>query len=154
MLVRSLATIEGVVEELCPELNLFELLSGKLMERVKRNFDLQQQLLNVGKDALELGRKTVKIPVLASDALNTLVKGRTKVNIELTGYDDLIGNITGTVKNVVLALLACVLFFGSCVLCMTDIRPRTANGIPLIAAAGFIFSVALAIFAVRRMKKK
>ncbi len=51
-------------------------------------------------------------------------------------------------------LRACVLFFGSCVLCMTDIRPRTANGILLIAAAGFIFSVALAIFAVRRMKKK
>ena len=42
MLVRSLATIEGVIEQLCPSLNLFEIVSSKLMDRAKASFDLEQ----------------------------------------------------------------------------------------------------------------
>ncbi|MCR4658099.1 MAG: hypothetical protein K5770_18015 [Lachnospiraceae bacterium] len=56
MLVRSIATIEGVIEELCPELNLFEIISQKLMIRAKESFDLGQALISTGKDALELGK--------------------------------------------------------------------------------------------------
>ncbi|MCR5783531.1 MAG: hypothetical protein K6G90_12460 [Clostridia bacterium] len=154
MLVRSLATIEGVIEELCPELNLFELLTKKLMERVKQNFDVQQQLLSLGKDMLEMGKKTAKLPVLISDALNSVVKGRLKANIALTGYDELLDKASGMLKNVILAIFACVLFFGSCVLCMTKIEPQTANGLPLLAVVGFVLSVSLAVYAVKQMNKK
>ena len=66
MLVRSLGTIEGVIEQLCPELNLFEILSNKLMDRAKKNFDLEQQLISTGKDVLEITKKAARIPVLTS----------------------------------------------------------------------------------------
>ncbi len=154
MLVRSIATIEGVVVQLCPEINLFEMLSTKLMDRAKASFDLNQTLLNVGKDALELGKKTSRIPVLAFDTLKNLSKGRTKINLELTGYDDLVKRVEKTVKDVVLALFACVLFFGSCILSSADITPKMPGGQPLLAAAGMVFSIALGIFTVRRMSKK
>ena len=49
---------------------------------------------------------------------------------------------------------ACILFLGSCILCTTDIHPQAANGMPLVAAAGMIFSIALAIYTVRKMTKK
>ena len=154
MLVRSLATIEGVIEQLCPELNLFEIISNKLMNRMKESFDLQQSLLSVGQEALSLGKKTAKIPVLASDALKNLVKGRMKINLELTGYAELVDLMQETVRNIILAVFSCVLLFTSSILCLADITPKAAFGMPLIAFIGFIFSIALGIYTIKRMTKK
>ncbi|MBR5344254.1 MAG: hypothetical protein IK127_00315 [Clostridia bacterium] len=153
MLVRSIATIEGVIEQLCPTLNLFTMISDKLMDRAKKNFDLQQELTAVGKDALALGKKVSKMPAMAYDALNNVVKGRTKVNIELTGYEEILDKVHKSVKNIVLALFACVLFIGSTVLASTDIQPKTPDGQPLISAAGIVFSIALAIYTIKRISK-
>ena len=154
MLVRSIATIEGVLEEFCPKLNLFTLLTDRFMERARKSFDLKAELTSGGKEFLAMSKKTVKIPVLASDALNTFVKGRTKMTLEVTGYDDLLKKGAKTLKNLVLALFACILFIGSCILCTADVRPKTPNGIPLIAGLGLVVSVGLAIYVIRRMSKK
>ncbi len=154
MLVRSLATIEGVIEELCPSLNLFEIISGKLMDRAKKSFDLEQELISVGKDALEISKKAAKIPALASDVLKGVARGRTKINLELTGYEELINKGSDSIKNIVLALFACIVFIGSCVLCLADIRPKAPGGIPAVAAIGLIFSVALAIYTIQKISKK
>jgi len=62
--------------------------------------------------------------------------------------------VNATVKNIILALFACVLFFGSCILTTADIRPKTPDGQPLVAAAGMVFAIALGIYTVRRMSKK
>ena len=153
MLVRSIATIEGVMEELCPELNLFEIITDKLLERAKQSFDLQQTLLSAGKDAVALGKKASRIPSLAADALTGVTKGRTKVKFELTGYEELLGHLTKTVKLVILALFSCVMFFGSCILCMTDMQPTTVDGVPLMAVIGFIFSIALGIYTVKKINR-
>lgn len=154
MLVRSVGTIEGVIEQLCPELNLFQQITDRLMERVKKNFDVRQELIATGKEALELTKKVSKMPGLAYDALNNAVKGRLKINFELTGYEEILKNLDNTVKNVVLALFSCVMFIGSCILTTADIQPKTKTGQPLIASVGLVFSIALAIFTVLSMTKK
>ncbi|MBR2122699.1 MAG: hypothetical protein IJ930_07245 [Lachnospiraceae bacterium] len=154
MLVRALATIEGVMEELCPTFNLFEMISNKLLERAKQSFDLQQAILGAGKDVLAFGKKAARVPVLAADVLNSLAKGRSKINFELTGYQPLMEQLSDTVKNIILAVFSCVLFFGCCLLCLTDLQPKTANGIPLAAEVGILFAIALAIYTVRKLTRK
>ena len=154
MLVRSIATIEGVIEQLCPELNLFQLVTDKLMERVKKNFDMKQQLVSSGKDLLGLSKKVSRVPELTYDVLNNMVKGRLKLNLELTAYEEILNRVHETTKNIILAVFACVLFIGSCILSATDLRPKTPDGQPLVAAVGMVFSIALAIYTVKRMSKK
>ena len=154
MLVRSIATIEGVIEQLCPELNLFKQITDRLMERVKQNIDVEQKLLAAGKDALDVGKKVSKMPALAYDALNNMVKGRTKISFELTGYEDVLKNLNTTVKNIVFALFSCVLFIGSCILSSVDMQPKTPTGQPVAAAIGMVISVALGIYTIKRMSKK
>ena len=154
MLIRSIATIEGVMEQLCPELNLFEIITDKLMDRAKQSFDLQQTLLGAGKDVLAVGKKAAKMPGLAADVLNNIAKGRAKINLELTGYQDLADRLSETVMNVIFAVFACVLFFGSCILCLTDLQPQTTDGMPVVAVFGFIFSIALAVYTVKKMSQK
>ena len=154
MLVRSIATIEGVIEQLCPELNLFQQITDRIMERMKKSFNIEQELLSAGKDVLELTKKMQRMPGMAYDALNNAVKGRLKLNFELTGYDEILKSLGETARNIVMALFACVLFIGSAILSTADINPKTSDGQPLVAAAGMIFSVALAIYTIRRMSKK
>jgi len=154
MLVRSLATIEGVVEEFCAELNLFEIISNKLMGRAKKSFDLEQELKAVGKDALEISKKAAKIPALASDVLKGVARGRTKINVELTGYEDLVSKHSGTVRNIVMAIFACVMFIGSCILCLADLTPKAPGGIPVVAAIGLVISIGLGIHTIRIFGKK
>ena len=162
MLVRGLATIEGVVEELCPEMNLFKYISDKMIERMKKSFELKETLINAGKDAIAAGKKVIQLPMLASDALAHLAKGRMKANVELTGYDDLMDKTQKMFSNGALMLLACFIFLGSsimmlgaCIMSGNSIPPSSNLSIvPLIAILGILFSIALAIFTFRRMNKK
>ena len=73
-----------------------------------------------------------------------------KIGIELTGYDDLMKNLKKLAKDAALAMFASVMFVGSCILCTTDIEPKT-YGIPFLALIGFIVSVALGIYTIIRM---
>ena len=152
MLARSITTIEGVIEELCPELNLIELLYIKLKERKRKNFDLKKEILGKGREFLDAGRKTAKIPLLAADALDNLAKGKMKMNMELTNYEEPMNKLNNTVRYVMMTLVACVLFVGSCILCTTDFQPKLQNGVPLVAAVGMIFSISLAIFSLKKLK--
>ncbi len=154
MLLRSLIMIEGVIEELCPALNLFRLLSDKFMERAKKNFNLKQSLIEAGQEALSMGKKATRIPMLIADALKDVVKGNMKINLELMGYDSLMNSLSIMIRNIILAIFSCVIFTGSCVLCMTEIGPSTESGMPLISAVGFLFSIALGIYSVKQMSGK
>lgn len=154
MLARSVIAIEGVIEHLCPELNLMEILSNKLMDRLKKNFDVKQTLLDAGKGLLGVGKKTLELPGLAADALGAMAKGRTKINIEPTGFEEPMEQIGAFVKNIILAVIACVLFLGACILCRVDIQPKTSTGVPLLSAIIMTCSMALGIYAVKQMTKK
>ena len=154
MLGRAVLAIEGVIERLCPELDLVKLLSDKMIERTKQNFDLKKSLLDAGKDLLASGKKTAKIPVLLADTLTGLSRGKTKINMELQGIDEPLENIAAFIKNIMLIVIACVLFIGSCILASVDLEPKTDNGMPLISAVGITFSIALTIFSVIRLSKK
>ena len=154
MLGRSIIAFEGVLEQLCPELDLFKLLSDKMIERNKKDFDIKEIAINLGKELIGTGKKIGKIPGLLADSLNGLAKGKTKINMELTGLDEPLEKIGVYIKYVVLSLIACVLFIGSCILASVDLQPKTTNGMPLIAVIGIIFSIALAIYSVGKLTKK
>ena len=155
MLGRSVLAIEGVIEQLCPELDLFKLLSDKLIERNKKDFDIKEIALNLGKELLGTGKKIGKIPGFLADTLGGLAKGKMKINMELTGYEEPLDRIGIFVKYVVLSLIACILFIGGCILSTVEgLQPKTANGMPLVAIGCIVFAIALAIYSVSKLTKK
>ena len=152
MLARSITTMEGVIEQLCPDLNIFNMLYAKMKERRWQNANIKQELYEKGKELFNAGKKTARIPILASEALDAMVKGKTKVGFELTGYEEPLNRISHFLRYTVLTLVASVLFIGSCILCTTSFKPLLPNGVPLLAVAGIIFSIALAIFSIKKLK--
>ena len=153
MLIRSLVTIEGVLETFCPELNFFDFLTKKMLRRAREELDWREQLTSAVESLAVTGLKTVKLPSLAFSVLRNLSKGRMKIGFELTGYDDLLAKLGATVRSVVVAVFACVLFIGSCMLCSADLQPKT-YGIPLAALIGFVVAVAMGIYSVISMTGK
>ncbi len=154
MLVRSFLTIEGVMEQLCPDLNLFDIISEKLMDRMKKSFSLEQEIMSLGQGVLDVGKKVSQIPQLAAEALTDVMKGRLKINMGLTGYEDLIRDLGEKVNDIILVIIACVLFSGGCRLCQTDIQPLTPAGMPLIALIVLLVGITLGIYALKRVFRK
>ena len=154
MLVRSFLTVEGVMEQLCPELNLFELISDKLMDRMKKSFSLEKEIKSLGAGVVDAGKKVSKIPQMIADTLSDIVMGRLKVNLELTGYDELVKELGDLINNLILVIVGCVLFSGGCKLGATQIKPMTPNGMPLIAVILLMAGISLIIFAIKRIFKK
>ncbi len=153
MLVRSIVTIEGALNDFCPELDIFEYLTKKMFQRAKENFDIREKITSLLESLALTGMSTAKLPRLTFDVLKNLARGRTKINFEITGYEEPLKQVRDMLKNLLLAAFACVLFGGSCVLCTTDIQPQS-NGIPFIAVMGFVLSVALGIYTVVRTVRK
>lgn len=153
MLARSLITIEGVIKDLCPELNVLEFLSKKMIARARANFDLREKVGEVLKELADTGTKAVHLPGTVFSVLQSLSKGRLKINFELTGYEEVLKKTNFTVKNVLLAVFSCVLFSGSCRLCTTNIKPEI-DGVPVVAIIGFVISIALAIFTIYSFSKR
>ena len=154
MLVRSFLTIEGVMEQLCPELNLFDIISEKLMDRMKKSFSLKAEIQSLGEGVLDMGKKVSKIPQLAAEALNDVMKGRLKINLELTGYEDVVRQLGEKINDIILVIVACVLFSGGCRLCQTEIKPMTPAGIPLLALMILMVGGSLGIYALKRVFRK
>ena len=154
MMARSVITIEGVIEDICPELNLLELMTAKITEKMKKSFDLKKTAIDFGKGLIDVGGKTVKIPALLADTLSSLNRGKLKVNMEVTGLDEPLDRIGEFLRYSLLLIVACVILLGSCILCLTDIEPKAAGNVPLLALAGILFSIALGVFSVKKLWKK
>ena len=152
MLARSLTTLEGVIEQLCPDLNIFDMLYDKLKERARQNMNIPRELFEKGQELVKAGKKAARIPLLASEVLEGMVKGKTKVRFELSGYEEPLNQIFHFLRYTVLTMVALVLFIGSCILCTTDFKPILTNGVPLLAVIGIVFSIALAIFSIKKLK--
>ena len=152
MLIRSLVTMEGVIEKFCPELDLFTFLQEKLLARAKESIDVKETLTSSIESLASTATRTLKLPGLAYEALRNLVKGRLKVNLEPTGIEKTMHVVIDVIINVLLAIFACVLFSGSCQLAAAMIPPLV-NGVPLFSIAGFAVAIALSICSIQKLIK-
>lgn len=141
MLGRGLVTIEGVIGRLSPEINLFEVienhLSGELFQS-DISGDLKRGLFSLYGSS----RHILNVPVQISEFLKMGIKGRTKINVDLTGADGPMRSMEMLVNRVILSILDAGLFVSSAILGASDL-PKCFLGIPALSAVGFLLSLVL-----------
>lgn len=133
---------------------MFDVISGKLMDRMKKSFSLEKEIKGLGSGILDAGKKVSRIPQMIADALNDVIKGRLKINFELGGYEELSDGLNQKINDIILVIIGCVLFSGGCKLSETKIRPVLPNGMPLIAMVVLMIGASMLIFALKRIFKK
>ena len=77
-----------------------------------------------------------------------------KVNMQVTGLDEPLEKLKDFTKYVILVLIACVLFIGCCILYKADGGDSASGEIRIFAIIGMLFSIALAVFSVKKLWKK
>ena len=124
------------------------------MERAKKSFSLEKEIMSLGRGVLDVSKKVSRIPQMIADTLSDIMKGRLKINLELTGYEELLRELDNKINDLILVIVGCVLFSGGCRLAQTEIRPLTPGGMPLIAAVILMIGLSLIIFALKRVFSK
>ncbi len=136
MLARGMATLEGVVADLSPDVSIVSVASGRLSGRMLRDFDLKKELRHSARALYASARKALDIPALAADVLRQTQRGQTRLNLDMHASDSLRALLFTLVDKLVAGLVIAALLLGSSILCTTDMQPRLL-GVPLLGVLGY-----------------
>jgi ubiquinone biosynthesis protein len=145
MLVRGLTTIEGVIAQISPEVNLVQVATARLSGSRFSDFDLKRELKEHGREIYYAVDKGLKIPGYISDLLRSYISGQTRMNLDLHGTDDLTTMLNDLVRHLVVGFLICALLISSSIICITDMKPKLL-GIPALGAIGYILAFILTLY--------
>lgn len=134
MLARGLTHVEGVLAEICPDINMTQIAAARLKEQFLSNGNWKREIKKEGKNLAWSLKRAVDIPSLAADFLQGCMKGQTKINLDLHASDDLAWLLRRLVRNIVMGLWVMALLISSSIICTTDMKPKLW-GIP--ALGGF-----------------
>lgn len=152
MLARGLTNLEGVLELVSPEINYMEIASAHLAEDYIKNFNMihsiQMVLSNIG-GAID---KISDMPNLLSQFMIMLIKGQTKIGMELQNSEGFEIFVTRLVNDIVMGLIISALLIGSSLIATTDMKPQVLD-IPLLGAMGYSIAAILSIWVIIDLRK-
>lgn len=82
MLARGLATIEGLVVRLNPDLNVMNVVTSRIGGNLLRNIDWRTELAQDARALYDSAHKSLEIPALMADVMRTGLKGEANLGIE------------------------------------------------------------------------
>ena len=144
MFARGMVTLEGLLSEYMPDVNMIEIIQQHIAhekssyERVR---ELVEELATGSVRAAKGSLQTAEYLGLAS---RMLTRGQLKVNTELMGSDEVLRRVGGIVDRASMAIVVAGLFIGSSVVYYARIQP-VIFGIPIIGFLGYLSALILAL---------
>jgi ubiquinone biosynthesis protein len=139
LLIKTVATLEGVAFELDPEFNIIENLKPYIRKLIKKKYNLSK----VTKDLTKLLRSYFllfkKIPGELSLIIKEIRDGSIKVNFEHKGLDDFIKHAESAINRLSVSLILAALVLSSSLLIQSD-------KIVPVGIAGYILAGILGVF--------
>ena len=125
MLARGLATIEGVVADLSPEINVMNVVTARLGNQLFRDIDWRGEVVKDAQAVYASAHKSLEIPALMADILRTGLKGEANLGVEHHVGDDMARLVQDVVFKLCAALVAAALLV--CGALMRDAAPLAGN---------------------------
>lgn len=145
MLSRGVLIIEGVLNELCPDINLMAVLKGRLSSNFFKEILDKENIANNIKDLLLTSQSIVELPKETLDLVKMISRGNAKLNLELSDSDNKIGKVEKMLNKVILAALD-VAFIVACSLLYTN--NTTSFEISILKLFSLISAVFITLFLV------
>ncbi|KNZ42177.1 ABC1 kinase family protein [Acetobacterium bakii] len=156
MLSRGVITIEGVISVVTPEINIVSIMTNHMTGQELKDFDLQKFIETNGRRFLISEDKSIDIPGQISDLLRQTNKGQLKVNLELLGSEEPLGEIDKMVNKIVTCVITAALLISSSFIATTDMTPKIL-GIPALGVIGYFVAMILGgnlIYSISKKKKQ
>lgn len=145
MLARGLTHMEGVLADVCPDINMVEIAAARMKENMILHFDWKKELKTNGKLLYRSAHKAIELPGMLADLLKGYQKGQTRVNLDLHVTKDMSELLRRLVRNIVMGLWVMALLISSSIICTTDMSPKIM-GIPAIGAFGYLFAFVIVLY--------
>lgn len=113
MIGRGITTLEGVLTVISPSVSVIGVLASQQTGALLENIDWKKEAANLAKDLASSGQKIARLPAQISDALTRLARGRTRVNMEISGSEKLVSALDRSLRRLSAGLVAAGLLLGS-----------------------------------------
>ena len=140
MLARGLATIEGVVADLSPEINVMNVVTARMGSQLLHSIDWRGEIVRDAQAVYASAHKSLEIPSLMADILRTGLKGEANLGVEHHVGDDMARLMQDVVLKLCAALVAAALLV--CGALLRDVAPL-AGGLSWLTVFCFLLSAAL-----------
>ena len=144
---RALVTLEGLLDEFIPDVNMIEIIS----EHIATSKSPQQMVKDEVKDLAVEGHQALHSTLLALNELKVaarmLTRGQLRVNMELVGSEEPFQLLSDMVNRLTMALIIVGLFVGSSIVYFAGMKP-IIFGVPIVGFLGYIVAFALGVWIV------
>lgn len=142
LLARAMVTVEGVIRNLDPELDLTKMVKPFLVRTVARHYDPIQFGKRVLNSVYEMGMYMEEFPRDLKNAIRKINTGEIKVDLRHKGIDPLVHTINRVTRQIISAVILSGLLIGSSLLLVNKVEPlwrdTSALGIIGLVLSGII----------------
>lgn len=147
ILVRGIATIEGVVEKIAPSTNLLDIVGKHVIEQTLNPEHLKLRAEEMVNSSIGSIEAITKLPTQVSNTLEMLNRGELEVQGNVSVSKSALASIYSSVGRLSLALISMGLFLGSSIICTTNMEPKFLE-VPLLGVFGFIGAFVLSVYVI------
>jgi ubiquinone biosynthesis protein len=123
MLARSIVSVEGVIRQLDPELDLVRLMQPFLLKTLARQYSPIKFAKGLLSSIYEMGTYMEEFPRDFKNAIRKINTGEIKVDLRHKGIDPIIHTIHRVSKQLISAVIIAALIFGSSLMIVYKVPP-------------------------------
>jgi ubiquinone biosynthesis protein len=145
MLDKTVATLAGVVLEIYPDLNVFEVARPYAVRMAAQRFRPDHVADRVRIDMGRYAEAFLEYPFQVSELLDEFKDGEIEISVRPEGFNEAVEKVQASANRLVLALVASALILGSAVIAVFA-RSADVAGLSLISIPGGILALAIVVW--------
>ena len=151
MLVRGLASLQGTLITLSPEISILAVVERYVKSYVTRNFDFINQAEERMMSSMAAADKALHLPEHVANVLDMTEKGRLRVKFEVEAPRPM-EKMAHLVDRLSLSMITAGLFVGSSLIYAAGLEPKLF-GVTVIGFFGFVGAAILSVYIVMKVRK-
>ena len=153
MLVRGLASLQGTLISLTPDISILKVVERYLRSAANRRFDpLAKETEDRLVQAVATTDKAMRIPERVVNVLDMAKKGRLKIGFDLAEANQPMEMLGRIVDRLSLAIITAGLFIGSSTIYSAGMQPQLF-GVPVIGFLGYFGAAVLSVYIIVKIRK-
>ena len=152
MLVRGLASLQGTLITLTPEISILAVVQRYVKSYMSRKFDPVKEMEDRLTAAVNAADKATQIPERVANVLDMAEKGRLKLGFDLAEATQPMEKLGNIIDRLSLAIITAGLFIGSSFIYAAGMQPQLF-GVPIIGFLGYLGAAVLSVWIVYKIRR-
>lgn len=147
MMARGLVTLEGVLDELVPNVNMVEIIRKHVITKNGLLGMAQDELKTLAFESRKALHGVLQCGGELGEAARMLTRGQLKVNMRVIDTEDALRPASRIADRLTVAIVVAGLFIGSSIVYLAGIKP-VIFGIPVLGFVGYLTALVLSVWMV------